>query len=151
MKKNDNRFCISFNPIFPKHQFAIDALNSCGRNKSHLIAESLYYYLNNQKGNIQSCEASLPKENLIAPKPVLDDIKVETIKNEQNNLNSDFGTIENINDTSKSDTLDESEVIEEVVSDDISEDKTPTTVEDFEKQSISALLEAMSGFDEYDD
>jgi hypothetical protein len=59
MKKEETRFSIRFNPADPRHQFAMDALNTAGRRKATLIADALYHYFVQIDG--AETAATLPK------------------------------------------------------------------------------------------
>jgi len=45
MKKDNNRYTIRFNPADPRHQRAMDVLESAGRRKASLIADAVCEYL----------------------------------------------------------------------------------------------------------
>lgn len=45
MKKDNTRFTIRFNPADPRHQRAMDVLESAGRRKASLIADAVCEYL----------------------------------------------------------------------------------------------------------
>jgi len=45
MKKDETRFTIRFNPVDPRHQRAIEALEKAGRRKASLIADAICEYL----------------------------------------------------------------------------------------------------------
>ena len=50
MKKDETRFTIRFNPIDPRHQAAMDALQASGRRKASLIADAVCEYLARHSG-----------------------------------------------------------------------------------------------------
>jgi len=69
MKKDEPRFTIRFNPVDPRHQKAMNALEVAGRRKASLIADAVCEYLARHEGNDEIFSSPFTLAPTAPPKP----------------------------------------------------------------------------------
>lgn len=164
-------FTIRFNPMLDKHVRAAYLLNSVGRNKAHIIAEAIDFYL--RKGKIRVDDMSFVnfEEKILASTISEQDSTLDNEENilvqsnnpgsdkialpdENNSLRLDINAESTDNpihnaDSKNMDILFEPETAEEAL--DESNHNEPFPVPDMEDNAIGKILASMSMFNQNED
>ena len=170
-KKYPMAFTIRFNPMLDKHVRAAYLLNSVGRNKAHIIAEAIDFYLRKGKIRVDDMSfinfeekvlastipepASTPdhKKNLLLESNSSGDDKT-ALTNENNSHRLDINTESTENpihntDAKNADILFEPETAEDALEG--SNPNEPFPVPDMEDNAIGKILASMSMFNQNED